>query len=212
MPRETPAAPSGFYPRFLKPSCDRIVAGIAVVCLGPLLLLLAAWVALDSPGGAFFHQERVGRFGRPFRLHKFRSMVTGAEKQGAGALVEQNDSRITRSGKFLRATSLDELPQLFNIAKGEMSLIGPRPTLQYQVDQYDDFQRRRLLVKPGLTGLAQIRGRKSLSWPERIRADVEYVDTISLALDLTILVRTPATLLGGEGQAASDHWKGRGQG
>jgi len=206
------AEPSGLYPRFVKPACDRIFALLAITAFAPLFLLIAAWVALDSPGGAFYHQARVGRNGRPFRLHKFRSMVTGAESKGAGALVERHDARVTRAGRFLRATSLDELPQLFNILAGEMSLIGPRPTLQYQVDQYDDFQRRRLLVKPGLTGLAQVRGRKSLPWPERIRADVEYVETVSPWLDLAILIRTPLALFGGEGQASSDPWRAQADG
>jgi undecaprenyl phosphate N,N'-diacetylbacillosamine 1-phosphate transferase len=208
----TIATPSGTYPRVIKPACDRLLAFGALSVLSPLFLLLGVWVALDSRGGAFYHQWRVGRNGRPFRLHKFRSMVSGAESKGSGALVERNDARVTHAGRFLRATSLDELPQLFNILKGEMSLIGPRPTLQYQVDQYDDFQRQRLLVKPGLTGLAQVRGRKSLSWPERIRADVEYVETVSPKLDLSILIRTPWALFGGEGQAKSDHWQERGQG
>jgi lipopolysaccharide/colanic/teichoic acid biosynthesis glycosyltransferase len=209
---EAADAPAGIYPRIVKPLCDRLFAVSAFLLLGPALLLLGAWVALDSPGGPFYHQFRAGRHGRPFRMHKFRSMVTGAETKGSGALVEQNDDRVTRAGRFLRATSLDELPQLFNVLKGEMSLIGPRPTLQYQVDQYDEFQRQRLLVKPGLTGLAQVRGRKSLPWPERIRADVEYVETVSPWVDLSILLRTPWALIGGEGQATSDHWKGRGQG
>jgi lipopolysaccharide/colanic/teichoic acid biosynthesis glycosyltransferase len=201
--------PSGLYPRIVKPACDRIFALVSVALFSPFLFLLGIWVALDSPGGAFYHQDRVGRGGRPFRLHKFRSMVPGADKKGSGALVERNDARVTRAGRFLRATSLDELPQLFNILKGEMSLIGPRPTLQYQVDQYDDFQRRRLLVKPGLTGLAQVRGRKSLPWADRIRADVEYVDTVSPLLDLWILIRTPWALLEGEGRAESDPWRAR---
>lgn len=210
--RDPGALPSGIYPRLLKPACDRLFALATITACAPLFVLLGIWVALDSPGGAFYHQSRVGRNGRPFRLHKFRSMVTGAEAKGAGALVERHDARVTRAGRFLRATSLDELPQLFNILKGEMSLIGPRPTLQYQVDQYDDFQRRRLLVKPGLTGLAQVRGRKSLPWPERIRADVEYVETVSPWVDLSILIRTPFALFGGEGQASSDPWKSRTEG
>jgi lipopolysaccharide/colanic/teichoic acid biosynthesis glycosyltransferase len=144
---------------------------------------------------------------RPFRLFKFRSMVSGAAQMGAGALVEKGDSRVTRMGRLLRATSLDELPQLLNILRGEMSLVGPRPTLEYQVLAYDEFQKRRLLAKPGVTGLAQIRGRKSLDWPERIRADVEYVESISALRDLEICLLTPWTLLRGEGQAKADYWK-----
>lgn len=199
--------PGGLYPRLVKPTCDRLLATIVLLVLWPLFLLLAVLVRLDSPGGAFFVQERIGFLGRPFPLYKFRSMVPGAAQMGSGALVEKSDGRITRMGRILRATSLDELPQLFNILRGEMSLIGPRPTLEYQVRQYDELQRRRLLVKPGVTGLAQIRGRKSLDWPTRIRADVEYVDSLSAWRDLWICLATPWTLLRGEGQAQADYWK-----
>ncbi len=198
--------PSGFYPRFLKPLLDRLFAFFVLCLIWPLFLLLAILVRLDSKGPAFFVQERVGQMGQLFRMYKFRSMVPGAAKMGAGALVEVGDPRVTRMGKLLRATSLDELPQILNILKGEMSLIGPRPTLEYQVEQYDDFQKRRLLVKPGVTGLAQIRGRKSLDWPARIRADVEYVDSVSLGLDAKVFVLTPWTLIRGEGQAQADYW------
>ena len=199
--------PAGLYPRLVKPAVDRGSAFLLLLGLGPFFLLMALAVALDSPGGAFFRQDRVGRMGRSFRLLKFRSMVSGAEGQGAGALVEETDSRITRVGRLLRATSLDELPQLVNILRGEMSFIGPRPTLEYQVRQYDETQKRRHLVKPGVTGLAQIRGRKSLDWPTRIRCDVEYVDRISAKLDLKIFFQTPVALLRGEGQANADYWK-----
>lgn len=199
--------PGGLYPRLVKPACDRLLALAVLLFLAPLLAVLAILVRLDSPGGAFFVQERIGFRGHPFPLYKFRSMVTGAAQMGSGALVEKGDGRITRMGRILRATSFDELPQLFNILRGEMSLIGPRPTLEYQVRQYDEFQRRRLLVKPGVTGLAQIRGRKSLDWPARIRADVEYVDSLSAGRDLWIALATPWTLLRGEGQAQGDYWK-----
>lgn len=203
--------PAGLYPRLLKPACDRIFALIVVLLIWPFFLLLALLVRIDSPGGAFFVQERIGQMGRPFRLFKFRSMVTGAAGMGTGALVEEGDSRVTRVGRILRATSFDELPQLLNILWGDMSLVGPRPTLEYQVQKYDDFQKRRLLVKPGVTGLAQIRGRKSLDWPERIRADVEYVQRISALRDLEICLLTPWTLLRGEGQAKADYWKESGK-
>lgn len=198
--------PVGLYARLGKPLIDRLGAILLLLLLGPLFVILVVLVRLDSSGGAFFVQERVGQMGRPFSMFKFRSMVTGAENLGSGILVAPGDARITRMGRFLRASSLDELPQLINIARGDMSFIGPRPTLEYQAKQYDAHQRRRLLVKPGLTGLAQIKGRKTLSWPQRIEYDVRYVDTLSWSRDLTIFIMTPITLLRGEGQATRDHW------
>ena len=202
-------ATRGVYARVAKPALDRVAAALLLALLSPLLLVIAALITLESPGGALFVQDRIGLEGRRFRLYKFRSMVTGAEDQGTGALVEKRDPRVTRVGRVLRATSLDELPQLWNILRGDMSLIGPRPTLEYQVRQYDAFQRRRLLVRPGVTGLAQVRGRKSLDWPSRIRHDVEYVESVSLLLDARILLATCATLVRGEGQAQEDYWKER---
>ncbi len=162
----------------------------ALLLISPLLALLALAVKLDSPGPVFYRQERVGRKGKPFRIYKFRSMVRGAEHKGAGLFVREEDERITRVGSFLRKYSLDELPQLINVLRGEMSLVGPRPTLAYQVEKYDREQWRRLLVKPGITGWAQVNGRSSLSWPARIRLDVWYVDHWSLWLDLKILLKT----------------------
>jgi undecaprenyl phosphate N,N'-diacetylbacillosamine 1-phosphate transferase len=201
--------PQGAYARFFKPLVDRGFALILLLLLWPVGLVVALAVVLDSRGGAFYRQERVGRMGQIFQLLKFRSMVSGAEGRGAGALVERNDPRITRAGKWLRASSLDELPQLWNILRGEMSFVGPRPTLEYQVRQYDPVQLGRLRVRPGITGLAQVRGRKTLDWPTRILCDLEYVERISPLLDLEIVFRTPFALLQGEGQARADYWKQR---
>jgi lipopolysaccharide/colanic/teichoic acid biosynthesis glycosyltransferase len=168
---------------------------LAVVALPALAvgLVCAAAVGLTSPGGVFFTQERVGMGGVPFRVWKFRSMVAGDNP------VFPDASRITTVGKVLRRLSLDELPQLINVALGDMSVVGPRPTLAYQVERYDDHQRRRLAVRPGLTGLAQVNGRNSLSWDDRIDFDVTYVETQSVAEDLRIVVKTFSTLLTGEG-------------
>lgn len=147
-------------------------------------------IKLDSKGPALFTQTRAGKNGKPFIIYKFRTMVKKAESKGAGYIVEENDSRITGVGEFLRKYSLDEFPQLINVLKGDMSLVGPRPTLLYQVEEYNDFQWRRLEVKPGMTGWAQIHGRNNLTWPERIKLDVWYVDNRSFLLDLKIIWKT----------------------
>ena len=168
---------------------------LAVVALPALAIgaVCAAAVGLTSPGGVFFKQERVGMGGRPFLVWKFRSMVAGDNP------IFPDASRITTVGKVLRRLSLDELPQLINVALGDMSVVGPRPTLAYQVERYDDHQRRRLAVRPGLTGLAQVNGRNSLSWDDRIDFDVTYVETQSATEDLRIVAKTFSTLLSGEG-------------
>ena len=149
---------------------------------------------------AIFRQTRVGAFGRPFTVLKFRSMVQDAEHKGTGLAVMQDDDRITRAGRILRRLSLDELPQLLNVVRGDMSLVGPRPTVPSQVERYDATQRRRLLARPGLTGLAQVRGRASIPWSERIRLDVQYVDDWSMALDFRIMLETVRVIVRGEGQ------------
>jgi lipopolysaccharide/colanic/teichoic acid biosynthesis glycosyltransferase len=177
-----------------KRALDLVVAVLGIIVTSPFLLATALAIKLESRGPVIFRQERVGRHGRSFQILKFRTMVEGAHLIGPGYLTSKGDPRITRIGAFLRRWSLDELPQLFNILRGEMSVIGPRPTLRYQVDQYTDFQRRRLEVLPGVTGWAQIRGRNGLTWPERIDLDVWYVDHCSLALDLKILVKTLAVI------------------
>jgi lipopolysaccharide/colanic/teichoic acid biosynthesis glycosyltransferase len=168
---------------------------VLLVITSPLWATIAVAIKLDSRGPVFFRQERVGLDGRPFEVLKLRTMIVDAHTQGAGYAVDKGDSRITRVGNLLRRTSLDELPQLWNVLRGEMSLVGPRPTLSYQVEQYTERQRRRLEVRPGLTGWAQVNGRASLSWPERIELDVWYVEHRSLALDLRILLRTASVLL-----------------
>ncbi len=160
---------------------------------------VALWIRRDSPGPALFRQQRVGYAGRPFTLLKFRSMVVGAHAMGAGLAVAEGDDRITAAGAILRRLSLDELPQLWNIVRGDMSLVGPRPTVASQVERYDARQRRRLLARPGLTGLAQVSGRTTLPWSERITMDLDYVDGWSMRRDLAILARTVAVVLRREG-------------
>jgi len=174
---------------------DLTIACAAAVVVAPLMALIAIAIRLDSRGPALLRQTRVGRHGRDFELLKFRTMVVGAHTMGDGWLVAERDPRITRVGHFLRRWSLDELPQLVNVLRGDMSIVGPRPTLRYQVDQYTDAQRRRLEVRPGITGWAQVQGRNTLPWPERIELDVWYVDHRSLRLELEILRRTLRVLV-----------------
>jgi lipopolysaccharide/colanic/teichoic acid biosynthesis glycosyltransferase len=177
------------------------------VLTSPVLAAAALAVKLGDGGPVLYRQTRVGKDGRDFELLKLRTMVVGAEKLGAGYAVDQGDPRITRVGRFLRRTSIDELPQLWNVVRGDMSLIGPRPTLRYQVERYDERQRRRLEVLPGITGWAQIHGRAALSWEERIELDVWYVDHRSPRTDLLILLRTPLALLGGTYKGETGGWR-----
>ena len=190
------------------------VAGSAVglVVSSPFLAAAALAIKLDDGGPVLYRQRRVGHHGEEFDLLKLRTMVVGAEKQGAGWAVNRGDPRITRAGRLLRRLSLDELPQFWNVLRGDMSLIGPRPTLSYQVEQYTPRQRRRLEVKPGLTGWAQIHGRAALPWDERIELDVWYVENRSPWLDLKILVRTPLALFRGTYQGETGGWKPTGSG
>jgi lipopolysaccharide/colanic/teichoic acid biosynthesis glycosyltransferase len=200
------------YIRHGKRIFDLILTSGLLLILSPLLLLMALAIKLDSRGPVFYRQERLGRNGEPLLLWKFRSMVVGAETMGAGALVERNDSRITRVGQALRKLSLDELPQLFNVMNGSMSLIGPRPGLRYQVEQYDARQRQRLLLRPGITGWAQIHGRNAIPWDRRIQLDLEYLEKCSLKTDLYILLKTPAVVLSGQDRiAAADFWNDKTQ-
>jgi lipopolysaccharide/colanic/teichoic acid biosynthesis glycosyltransferase len=187
---------------------DVAIAGTGLVLTSPLLAASALAVKLDDRGPVLYRQARVGRDGRDFELLKLRTMIVGAERQGAGYAVAVGDSRITRIGRFLRRTSLDELPQLWNVVRGEMSLIGPRPTLRYQVEQYDERQRRRLEIRPGITGWAQIHGRATLPWEERIELDLWYVDHRSWKTDLLILLRTPLALFGGTYKGETGGWRG----
>jgi lipopolysaccharide/colanic/teichoic acid biosynthesis glycosyltransferase len=173
-----------------------VVVGVPAALVG---LVVAVAIRLDSPGPALFRQQRVGQHGVPFEVLKFRSMVAGDNP------IFPDATRITRVGRLLRRTSLDELPQLVNVWRGEMSVVGPRPTLQYQVDRYDDRQRLRLAVRPGLTGLAQVNGRNELRWSERIEWDLQYVDCQSPLLDLRILWRTVKPLVTGAGAEGHPH-------
>jgi len=191
----------------LNRTLDAALAGAGLVLASPLLLAAAIAIKLEDGGPVLYRQTRVGQDGRDFELLKLRTMVVGAEKQGAGYAVNAGDSRITRVGAILRRTSLDEVPQLLNVLRGEMSLIGPRPTLRYQVERYDERQRRRLEVKPGITGWAQIHGRAELSWPERIELDVWYVEHRSPLTDVLILLRTPLALLGGTYKGETGGWR-----
>ena len=187
-------------------AADVVGAGAALVLGSPLLALAALAIKLDDGGPVLYRQRRVGIGGSEFELLKLRTMIVGAEKRGAGFAVDQGDTRITAVGRFLRRTSLDELPQLWNVVRGDMSIIGPRPTLRYQVEQYTAHQRRRLEVKPGITGWAQIHGRATLPWAERIELDVWYVEHRTPQLDLKILLRTPLALFGGTYKGATGGW------
>ena len=186
---------------------DVALAGTALVVASPLLGLAALAAKLGDRGPVLFRQTRVGKDGVDFELLKLRTMVVGAETIGAGFAVDQGDARITRVGRVLRKLSLDELPQLWNVVRGEMSVIGPRPTLRYQVEKYTAHQARRLEVKPGITGWAQVHGRASLPWAERIELDVWYVDHRSARLDLKILAKTPLALFSGTYKGAKGGWK-----
>jgi lipopolysaccharide/colanic/teichoic acid biosynthesis glycosyltransferase len=186
---------------------DVAIAGTTLVLTSPLLALSALAVKLEDRGPVLYRQTRVGKDGEDFELLKLRTMIVGAEKQGAGFAVDRGDSRITKVGRVLRKTSLDELPQLWNVVRGDMSVIGPRPTLRYQVEQYDERQRHRLDVRPGITGWAQIHGRATLPWAERIELDLWYVRHRDWKTDLLILLRTPLSLFGGTYKGATGGWQ-----
>jgi lipopolysaccharide/colanic/teichoic acid biosynthesis glycosyltransferase len=188
----------------LRRAIDLAVSAAGTAITAPVVAVLAAAIRLESPGSAIYRQTRVGRGGELFAIYKLRTMVTGAEFIGAGLAINQGDERITRIGSFLRRYSLDELPNLWNVLRGEMSVVGPRPTVQVQVEQYTDRQRGRLAVKPGITGWAQINGRASLPWPERIELDLWYVEHRSVRLDLEIMARTVRMVLAGHGLYKGD--------
>jgi lipopolysaccharide/colanic/teichoic acid biosynthesis glycosyltransferase len=194
----------------IRRAIDIVVSAAVMVISAPLLALAAIAIRLESPGPVIYRQRRSGLHGREFDVLKLRTMVDGAEHVGAGLAVNENDARITRVGALLRRTSLDELPNLVNVLHGEMSLIGPRPTLPVQVEQYTERQRGRLAVKPGITGWAQVNGRASLPWSERIELDLYYIGHRSLALDARILWRTLAMVLGGSGlyKGQAGGWEG----
>jgi lipopolysaccharide/colanic/teichoic acid biosynthesis glycosyltransferase len=182
-----------------KRALDLVLGSLAFVLTAPALAVTAVAIRLETHGHAIYRQRRVGRGGRPFLLFKLRTMVTGAEHIGPGLAVDAGDARITRLGAWLRRTSFDEVPNLVNVLRGHMSLVGPRPTVQVQVDRYTDRQRRRLDALPGITGWAQINGRASLPWHERIELDLWYVEHASLRLDLQILLRTAHMAASGSG-------------
>jgi lipopolysaccharide/colanic/teichoic acid biosynthesis glycosyltransferase len=186
---------------------DIAIAGAGLVVASPVLALSALAVKLEDRGPVLYRQTRVGKDGADFELLKLRTMIVGAEKEGAGFAVDKGDSRITRVGRVLRRLSLDELPQLWNVVRGEMSVIGPRPTLRYQVEQYDERQLHRLDVKPGITGWAQIHGRATLPWAERIELDLWYVRHRDWKTDLLILLRTPLSLFGGTYKGEAGGWR-----
>ena len=188
-------------------AADVAVASAGLVASAPVLAVAAVAIKLEDGGPVLYRQRRVGLDGEEFELLKLRTMVVGAEGQGAGPAVNRGDARITRVGRALRRLSLDEVPQLWNVLRGEMSVIGPRPTLRYQVEQYTERQRRRLEVKPGLTGWAQIHGRAALPWDERIELDVWYVENRSPLVDLRILLRTPLALFAGTYKGETGGWK-----
>ena len=178
---------------YFKRFCDVVVSGIALVVLSPFLLITAVLIKLESRGPVIFKQDRLGVHGVPFKIYKFRSNCVGAERHGTGVYSFKGDKRVTRVGRIIRATSIDELPQLFNILKGDMSLIGPRPALTYhpwQYEQYTEHQKRMFDVRPGMTGWAQVHGRKEVPWPERIELNVYYVEHLSLWLDVRIFFLT----------------------
>ena len=187
-------------------AADVVLASAGLVLASPLVGAGALAVKLQDGGPILYRQQRVGKDGEEFELLKLRTMVVGAEKLGAGYAVDRGDPRITRTGRLLRRLSIDELPQLWNVVRGDMSVIGPRPTLRYQVDRYTPHQLHRLDVKPGITGWAQIHGRARLPWAERIELDVWYVEHRSPRVDLKILARTPLALFSGTYKGETGGW------
>jgi lipopolysaccharide/colanic/teichoic acid biosynthesis glycosyltransferase len=188
---------------------DVVVAGSALLVASPFLLVAIVAIRLESRGGAIYRQRRVGKDGHAFDVLKLRTMVTGAEHIGAGLAVSEGDTRITRIGRLLRRTSLDEMPNLINVLRGEMAIVGPRPTVPVQVDRYTERQRGRLAVKPGITGWAQVNGRTELPWDERIELDLWYIEHRSWRLDLRILLLTVRMVFGGHGlyKGGTGGWK-----
>lgn len=181
------------YRKFGKRAIDTILSVLALVILSPLLCITALAVKLTSPGPVLFRQQRLGRGGKEFSIYKFRSMTDGAEHTGSGVYSEKGDPRVTKVGRLIRATSIDELPQLINIIKGDMAIVGPRPPLTYhpwRVEEYTQEQFHMFDVRPGITGWAQVHGRKSVEWHERIQMNVWYTRHVSLALDVKILCKT----------------------
>jgi len=188
----------------IKDLFDRTMSLLVFIILSPVLLIISVLIKLDTSGPAFFIQRRVGKNGIPFKSIKFRTMIQRATEIGLGINIQKDDERITRVGEFLRTWSLDELPQIINVLKGDMSFVGPRPTLPYQVERYTEFQRKRLYAKPGITGWAQVNGRNAISWDERIKLDVWYVENWSLWLDFKIMLKTIKVVIKKEGLYGRD--------
>lgn len=181
------------YNKYIKRVLDIIIGLAVMLLLWPIMLLVIVAIIIESPGAPVFKQERIGRYGRTFRIYKFRSMCKNAEHTGMGVYSDSTDERVTRVGKFIRKTSIDELPQFLNILKGDMSLIGPRPPLLYhpwKLEEYTDEERRMFDVRPGITGWAQVNGRRQVEWHERIKLNVYYVDHVSFLLDVKIFFLT----------------------
>ena len=195
---------SGF---FIKRIFDILASGIALIVLLPVFAIIGIFIKLDSKGPAFFIQERAGKGGKIFRAYKLRTMVQGADKITKGVIFGEDNPYITKVGKFLRRTGFDELVQLINVFKGDMSLVGPRPTLPYQIKNYNNIQKKRLSVKPGITGWALINGRNSLTWTERIELDLWYIKHCSIWLDIKILISTIYVVIKGEGMYAEKERK-----
>ncbi len=184
---------------FTKEITDKIIASLMLIVLLPVFAIVAIFIKIDSKGPVFFMQRRVGKDGKIFKTFKFRTMVNGADKITKGVYIDKGNPYVTRVGRVLRRTGIDELPQLINVLKGDMSLVGPRPTLEYQVKKYNEFQRKRLSMKPGITGWALVNGRNKLTWDERIKLDVWYIEHWSFWLDIKILFRTIWVVIKGEG-------------
>ena len=190
-----------FYVKVLKRAFDLIFGILFFVIASPLMLAMPLIIRAESKGKAIFAQTRLGQNGKPFTMYKYRSMVDGAEKTGSGVYSFKGDARVTKFGRFIRKTSIDEIPQVVNIIKGEMSFVGPRPTLTYHpwpYENYSEFQKQRFLVKPGITGLAQTEGRKAIEWTKRIEYDVEYIRKISLFQDIRLVILTALSILKSE--------------
>ncbi len=196
----------------VKRAVDVAAAALLLATLAPVLAAIAVAVKVESPGEIVFRQRRAGRSGRIFTIYKFRTMVRDAPSSPLGTYCYADDPRITRVGRLLRATSLDELPQLWNVLRGDMSLVGPRPDLPHHVERYTAAQRRRLDVRPGITGWAQVNGRNGIGWDDRIALDLEYVARWSLALDARIVARTVAVVLTRRGNALPRSLAGAGGG
>jgi lipopolysaccharide/colanic/teichoic acid biosynthesis glycosyltransferase len=198
-PRPVPPDPRPAIARVTKRTFDLVGSAVALVLSAPILGLACLAIRAETRGSPIYRQRRVGKNGVPFDLLKLRTMVSGAERMGAGLAVDEGDPRITRVGSFVRRLSLDELPNLVNVLRGEMSLVGPRPTVQVQVSQYTERQLRRLSIEPGITGWAQVKGRAALPWHERIELDLWYIEHWSLRLDLRIIAETVRLLVTGQG-------------